>query len=156
MFKNSLRSLPLIALMSLPSLSQSLADFKYEAKVSNKKKKKEEKPLLKTYLVADVIANNNNKYTRKITICVVLGADNKIKAGYSVLNTGDEYDHELGKTISLGRAMNPKTDLFADKDYRFSANNVLTKDYGRTILKSIGHSIIKQIEDGRIIIKGIV
>src|SRR5690606_34056679 len=51
------------------------------------------------------------KLKRKITICVTLQSDSIIHAGYAVLNPEDKFNDELSKKISLGRALNKKTNL---------------------------------------------
>ena len=94
-----------------------------------------------------------NQKVRTVTVALVIDSTGDIRAGYSVLNEGDEFNKDLGKTISLGRAMNDKTNLFKDKKYVLSVP--LEKDYGRLILKHLADVVLRDIQDGKYQIKGI-
>ena len=108
------------------------------------------KAVTKLFKTQDLLINNK---LRTVTIALVIDNTGHIRAGYSVLNEGDEFDKDLGKTISLGRAMNDKTNLFKDKHYGISTD--LESDFGRLFLKHLSDVVLRDIESGKYQIKGI-
>lgn len=115
---------------------------------------KAEKPVItaktKVFMTNDLLIN---KKVRTVTVALVIDSSNIVRAGYSVLNEGDEFNKELGKTISLGRALNDKTNLFNDKYYDIGAG--LEKDYGRLFLKHLAEVVLRDIQANKYQIKGI-
>ena len=87
------------------------------------------------------------KKKREITI-TVLSDLGKVRAGYSVRNPEDKKSNpELAKQISKGRAMSDKTNLV---DMDLGRN--MDKKY---ILYSIAEQLFREIESGKIQIKGV-
>lgn len=87
------------------------------------------------------------KKKREITI-TVLSDLGKVRAGYSVRNPEDKKSNpELAKQISTGRAMSDKTNLV---DMSLGRN--MDKKY---ILYSIAEQLFREIESGKIQIKGV-
>lgn len=88
-----------------------------------------------------------NNVKRDITIAVYL-KDNELYGGYSVRNPTDiQHDSEKAKLIATGRAMNERTNLLKGESVG-SLNH-------RYILKAIAENLLREIELGNIIIKGI-
>lgn len=88
-----------------------------------------------------------NGITRDITIAVHLEGD-KLYGGYAVRNPIDtEFNKDKAKLIATGRAMNERTNLLKDESVG-SLNH-------RYILKAIAENLLREIELGNIIIKGI-
>lgn len=100
---------------------------------------------------------------REITLCVVTYTDgvkwSVPKVGYSVrLLEHDEADVEIGKRISLGRALSEKTDLLyvnGSEDYlnKYALGSVFAQS--KSILLKIAYAFMRMILDGDIKIKGI-
>jgi len=92
---------------------------------------------------------------RVITLCLVSKKlSGYIQAGYSVKLPEDPQDQQLAKKIALGRALkknevlnNGFFGIHTFMDYR------LAKDRG--ILNALSRNIQRQIESGKIVIKGI-
>lgn len=88
-----------------------------------------------------------NGIIRDITVAVILKAD-KLYGGYAVRNPSDtEFNQAKAKLIATGRAMNERTNLLKGESVG-SLNH-------RYILKAIAENLLREIELGNIIIKGI-
>lgn len=88
-----------------------------------------------------------NDKQRDITVAVYL-KDEKLYGGYAVRNPIDkEFDTEKAKLIATGRSMNSRTNLLKDESV-----GTLTHRY---ILKAIAENLLREIEIGNILIKGI-
>jgi len=85
--------------------------------------------------------------SRDITLCVAIEGNN-INTGYSVRMLNDKENVELGKRISFGRANNPKTNLTKG----MTITDSLKEKY---ILAAIANKLLTDIEQGKLIIKGI-
>lgn len=91
-----------------------------------------------------------NDVTREITITVLTTDDNpyKVRAGYSVKVPEDMDDPKLSKAISIGRAINDRTNLTD----MYLGEGMQNKKY---ILFAIMDQIFREIQSGVIKIKGI-
>lgn len=91
-----------------------------------------------------------NDVTREITITVLTTADNpyEVRAGYSVKVPEDMDDPNLSKAISIGRALNDRTNL----TNMSLGEGMQNKKY---ILFAIMDQIFREIQSGVIKIKGI-
>lgn len=88
-----------------------------------------------------------NGIIRDITVAVILKAD-KLYGGYAVRNPSDtEFNQAKAKLIATGRAMNERTNLLKGESVG-SLNH-------RYILKAIAENLLREIEIGHILIKGI-
>ena len=85
---------------------------------------------------------------REVTVTVLSEPNGKIRAGYSVLNPLDKQSENLGKKISLGRAMNNRTNLVD----MYLGKGMEDKKY---ILYSILEQVQKDLSNQKIQIKGI-
>ena len=115
-----------------------------------KRKKAEitkQQPNMKNLSITKTQTVQINKKKREITI-TVLSDLGKVRAGYSVRNPEDKKSNpELAKQISTGRAMSDKTNLV---DMDLGRN--MDKKY---ILYSIAEQLFREIESGKIQIKGV-
>ena len=113
-----------------------------------KRKKIESLPLnMKNLSITKTQTVQIGKKKREITI-TVLSDLGKVRAGYSVRNPEDKKSNpELAKQISTGRAMSDKTNLV---DMDLGRN--MDKKY---ILYSIAEQLFREIESGKIQIKGV-
>ena len=99
---------------------------------------------LKYFQTKTLIVNGS---TRDITVAVYL-KDDKLYGGYAVRNPIDtEFNKDKAKLIATGRAMNERTNLLKDESVG-SLNH-------RYILKAIAENLLREIEIGNILIKGI-
>lgn len=116
--------------------------LKYVVQNSGTKENKFEMKVTKTSIltIGDV--------QREVTVTVLSEPDGKIRAGYSVLNPLDKQSENLGKKISLGRAMNDRTNLVD----MYLGQGMEDKKY---ILYSILEQIQKDLSNQKIKIKGI-
>lgn len=106
--------------------------------------KKETMKDLKYFQTKTLRVNNVN---RDITVAVYL-KNNELYGGYSVRNPTDlQHDSEKAKLIATGRAMNECTNLLKGESV-----GSLKHHY---ILKAIAENLLREIELGNIIIKGI-
>lgn len=87
-----------------------------------------------------------NGADRKVTVAVTV-TDGKIGAGYSIVHKDDKFNDTIGKTVAKGRALNERSNLV---DMTMGIG--MEKKY---ILYSIADHIFRQLENGKIIIKGI-
>ena len=113
------------------------------------KRKKTESlpPNMKNLSITKTQTVQIGKKKREITI-TVLSDLGKVRAGYSVRNPEDKKSNpELAKQISTGRAMSDKTNLV---DMDLGRN--MDKKY---ILYSIAEQLFREIESGKIQIKGV-
>lgn len=112
-----------------------------------KRKKTEILPTMKNLSITKTQTVQIGKKKREITI-TVLSDLGKVRAGYSVRNPEDKKSNpELAKQISTGRAMSDKTNLV---DMDLGRN--MDKKY---ILYSIAEQLFREIESGKIQIKGV-
>lgn len=89
---------------------------------------------------------------RTINICLLvedyMWSTAKLKVGYSVCLPEDDYNEEIAKRISLGRASKKKARLDAQ-----SMPNELA--FSLKVLKGIAEHYERQIKKGKLVIKGI-
>ena len=83
---------------------------------------------------------------RTVTICITID-QTIVKAGYAVLAPDDKYNEELAQKISFGRAVNDRTNMVEMK-----CGFGMDKKY---IVYAIADNLAKQIDNGKIVIKGI-
>lgn len=87
---------------------------------------------------------------RQLLICICYEHYfSQVYVGYSVCNTEDVFNKELGEKIALGRAL--KKSLYFDKD--MSMSNFLGKS--KQLLEQIADKVIFDIQNEIITIKGI-
>jgi len=111
----------------------------------NKKQKTEKMENLKKALVTkELVVNGVN---RTITVIVVSDGKN-IRTGYAVRLPRDEENADMAYKIALGRALKEKTNLTPD----MTLGNGMDKKY---ILYAIAEEIIRNIDRGLVVIKGI-
>lgn len=88
--------------------------------------------------------------SRQLLICICYEHNSsQVYVGYSVCNTEDVFNKELGEKIALGRAL--KKSLYSDKD--MSMSNFLGKS--KQLLEQIADKVIFDIQNEIITIKGI-
>ena len=95
-----------------------------------------------------------NGVERNATVAVVRNTvTGVISAGYAIVHPDDipkvKDNKELSRNIAVARALKDKTNLCKDD------NLVITGDVERYILLSIADDVLKRIEKGKILIKGI-
>lgn len=120
---------------------------KHVLKLNNTQQETKEQNIMKNLSVTKTQTVQIGKKKREITI-TVLSDLGKVRAGYSVRNPEDKKSNpELAKQISKGRAMSDKTNLV---DMDLGRN--MDKKY---ILYSIAEQLFREIESGKIQIKGV-
>lgn len=141
-----------------PSPTFSMGDFnvpeitieqfrKHVLKLNNTQQETKHQPTMKNLSITKTQTVQIGKKKREITI-TVLSDLGKVRAGYSVRNPEDKKSNpELAKQISTGRAMSDKTNLV---DMDLGRN--MDKKY---ILYSIAEQLFREIESGKIQIKGV-
>ena len=85
---------------------------------------------------------------RKVTVCVNVSDNKLITAGYSVTHPDDEFNNEISKKISIGRALKDKSNILEP----MFLGEGMDKKY---ILYAIADKLLKDIEFRNIQIKGI-
>lgn len=85
---------------------------------------------------------------RVVTVCVNVSDNRVITAGYSVAHPDDDFNDDIAKKISLGRADKDKTNIL---DPMFLGEGMEQK----YILYAIADRVFRDIENGKIQIKGI-
>ena len=112
-----------------------------------RKKTKNLPPNIKNLSITKTQSVQIGEKKREITI-TVLSDLGKVRAGYSVRNPEDKKSNpELAKQISTGRAMSDKTNMV---DMNLGRN--MDKKY---ILYAIAEQLFREIESGKIQIKGV-
>lgn len=97
------------------------------------------------YFQTSILRVNGNK--RDITVAVYL-RNGCLYGGYAVRNPIDkEFDTDKAKLIATGRAMNERTNILKGESVGSLAH--------RYILKAIAENLLREIEIGNILIKGI-
>ena len=120
---------------------------KHVLKLNNTQQETKEQNIMKNLSITKTQTVQIGEKKREITI-TVLSDLGKVRAGYSVRNPEDEKSNpELAKQISKGRAMSDKTNLV---DMNLGRN--MDKKY---ILYSIAEQLFREIESGKIQIKGV-
>ena len=120
---------------------------KHVLKLNNTQQEIKEQNIMKNLSVTKTQTVQIGKKKREITI-TVLSDLGKVRAGYSVRNPEDKKSNpELAKQISTGRAMSDKTNLV---DMNLGRN--MDKKY---ILYAIAEQLFREIESGKIQIKGV-
>lgn len=90
-----------------------------------------------------------NKYKRNVTVCVFYNKEtNKITAGYSVKLPNDNDNIEITRKIAFGRALLDRSNILPETFCGYNMNK-------RYIIVSIALQLLKDIESGKIVIKGI-
>lgn len=90
-----------------------------------------------------------NKYKRNVTVCVFYNKEiNKITAGYSVKLPNDNDNIEITRKIAFGRALSDRSNILSETFCGYNMNK-------RYIMVSIALQLLKDIESGKIVIKGI-
>lgn len=142
----------------MPNPTFSMGDFnvpeitieqfrKHVLKLNDTQQKTKEQITMKNLSITKTQSVQIGKKKREITI-TVLSDLGKVRAGYSVRNPEDKKSNpELAKQISTGRAMSDKTNLV---DMNLGRN--MDKKY---ILYSIAEQLFREIESGKIQIKGV-
>ena len=120
---------------------------KHVLKLNDTQQETKEQNIMKNLSITKTQTVQIGKKKREITI-TVLSDLGKVRAGYSVRNPEDKKSNpELAKQISTGRAMSDKTNLV---DMNLGRN--MDKKY---ILYSIAEQLFREIESGKIQIKGV-
>ena len=120
---------------------------KHVLKLNDTQQETKEQITMKNLSITKTQSVQIGEKKREITI-TVLSDLGKVRAGYSVRNPEDKKSNpELAKQISTGRAMSDKTNL---ADMNLGRN--MDKKY---ILYSIAEQLFREIESGKIQIKGV-
>lgn len=87
-----------------------------------------------------------NGKLRQVIISVV-AVGQKLHAGYAITHIDDKFDEKIGKLVAKGRALNERTNLVD-----MELGKGMDKKF---VLYSVADHIFKQLENGKIIIKGV-
>lgn len=95
-----------------------------------------------------IIYKTKEILNRTVTVCVKVASNMVVTAGYSVTHPDDDFDKEIAKKISLGRASKDKTNVLEP----MFLGEGMEKKY---ILFAIADAVFRDIENKKITIKGI-
>lgn len=95
-----------------------------------------------------IIYKTKEILNRTVTVCVKVASNIVVTAGYSVTHPDDDFDKEIAKKISLGRASKDKTNVLEP----MFLGEGMEKKY---ILFAIADAVFRDIENKKITIKGI-